>query len=416
AIEAYDLFILTNDSISRQQNSLGISRLEMQYDFEKKADRMNEEQLKKDLKVQEERQKHKNVLFVVIGGLILAVCFSGFLYQRFKIIQKQKSIIEKQKEEVELQRTEAIKQKEVADSQRIIAEELKLLSEEQRRFVEEKNKEVTDSITYASRIQYAMLTSEEYIRKNFCDLRDGADYFIYYQPRNIVSGDFYWALSIAPIPGWDMRRTKKSLPEGKERSNIFYLCTADCTGHGVPGAFMSLLNISFLNENVIERNIRMPDDILNQQRKEIIKALNPTGAEDSKDGMDCVLCAFDFNKMVLHFSAANNPLWIVRNQQLTEYKADKMPVGKYNDEDKEFKSTCIDIEKGDIVYMFTDGFADQFGGPKGKKFKYKQLEELLVINCLLPMEEQKNIMYKKLEEWKEGLDQVDDVLLIGMRI
>ena len=227
-------------------------------------------------------------------------------------------------------------------------------------------------------------------------------FFILYKPKDIVSGDFYYALA------------HKTTTSPNEK---FYLCTADCTGHGVPGAFMSMLNISYLDESIIEKNITHPHEVLDHIRTEIISSLNPEGSEEeSKDGMDCVLCAFDFEKMVLEFAAANNPVWIVRDGKLTEYKADKMPVGKYNDEMKPFTLQQVPLQKGDIVYTFTDGYADQFGGPKGKKFKYKQLEELLMANHTKPLDDQKKILNERFEEWKGNLEQVDDVLVIAIRV
>jgi len=231
---------------------------------------------------------------------------------------------------------------------------------------------------------------------------DNKQFFILYKPKDIVSGDFYYALS---------HKTTDSPVEK------FYMCTADCTGHGVPGAFMSMLNISYLNESIIEKNISKPSKVLDHIRTEIISSLNPEGSEEeSKDGMDCVLCAFDFENMELEYAAANNPLWLYRDGKLTEYKADKMPVGKYNDEMKPFTSNIVKLQPGDIVYTFTDGYADQFGGPKGKKFKYKQLEEKILEYASLPMDDQKQRLNDTIESWKGNLEQVDDILVIGIKI
>jgi len=227
-------------------------------------------------------------------------------------------------------------------------------------------------------------------------------FFILYRPKDIVSGDFYHALA--------HRHT------GSNRE-IFYMCTADCTGHGVPGALMSMMGISHLNESIIEKNLIRPNEILDNVRKGIIASLNPEGSEEeSKDGMDCVLCAYDFENMTLEFACANNPLWLVRDGAVTEYAPDKMPVGKYGEEMKPFSLQKIDLKKGDVIYTFTDGYADQFGGPKGKKFKYKQLQEKLLSNCSLPMEDQKRILESTLDEWRGNLEQVDDILVIGVRI
>lgn len=233
-------------------------------------------------------------------------------------------------------------------------------------------------------------------------LTETRNFFILYKPKDIVSGDFYYALSHKPPGG-----TKE----------IFYICTADCTGHGVPGAFMSMLGISSLNKSIIEKNILKPNLILDNMRTEIIASLNPEGSEEeSKDGMDCVLCAYDFEGMKLEFAAANNPLWLVRDGQLTEYKPDKMPVGKYSEDHAPFTLQTIDLKKGDIIYTFTDGYADQFGGPKGKKFKYKQLEEKLLEISPKSLEEQKAILEETFNKWKGNLEQVDDICVIAIKI
>ncbi|MCC7302889.1 MAG: serine/threonine-protein phosphatase [Bacteroidia bacterium] len=227
-------------------------------------------------------------------------------------------------------------------------------------------------------------------------------FFILYKPKDIVSGDFYHALA----------HKHDSIDH-----ELFYLCAADCTGHGVPGALMSMIGISNLNESIIEKKLIHPSDILNNTRKGIIAALNPEGSEEeSKDGMDCVLCCFDFKNMKLEFAAANNPLWHVRDGQLTEYKPDKMPVGVHGEDMKPFTLQKIDLRKGDIIYLFTDGYADQFGGDKGKKFKYKQLQEKLMSIHTLPMEDQKKILDETFEKWRGNLEQVDDVCVIGVRI
>jgi serine phosphatase RsbU (regulator of sigma subunit) len=227
-------------------------------------------------------------------------------------------------------------------------------------------------------------------------------FFILYKPKDIVSGDFYYA--------------QAHKPKGS-KNELFYICTADCTGHGVPGALMSMVGISRLNESIIEKGLIHPNEILDNMRNGIISSLNPEGSEEeSKDGMDCVLCVYDFENGTMEFAAANNPLWHVRDGKVTEYKPDKMPVGKYGEEMKPFTLHKIELQKGDIIYTFTDGYADQFGGPKGKKFKYKQLEELLLKNCHLPMDVQKEKLNHEFESWKGNLEQVDDICVIGIKI
>ncbi|HXU28706.1 MAG TPA: tetratricopeptide repeat protein [Bacteroidia bacterium] len=361
AYEYYMLYKQYGDSVLNDEGIEKRKELEMNFTFEKEREKQQLEEDKKDVIRAEEKKRGAIYIAISIGGIILSVFIALIIFRNYKRSQRAHAIISKQKNEIE----------------------------KQKHFVEEKNKEVMDSIHYAKRIQRALLTSENYFKKYV------NDFFILYKPKDIVSGDFYWALNL---------------------NNKFYLATADCTGHGVPGAFMSLLNISFLNEVIIEKKITRPDLILDEIRNDIIKALNPEGIEKAKDGMDCSLCCFDFEKMELTVAAANNPVWILRNNILMEIKPDKMPVGMYADEVKPFSLEIFKIEKGDIIYTFTDGYADQFGGPKGKKFKYRQLEEKLIANCNKPMAEQKEILSDTFDKWKEGLEQIDDVLLIAVKV
>ncbi|MES2762835.1 MAG: SpoIIE family protein phosphatase [Bacteroidota bacterium] len=259
----------------------------------------------------------------------------------------------------------------------------------QKDIIEEKQKEILDSIAYAKRIQFSLLASENLLKNNL------PEYFVLFKPKDVVSGDFYWATPT---------------PDG------FIYITADCTGHGVPGAFMSLLNISKLNQVINENKITRPDLILNNVRAEIIQVLNAEGSEESKDGMDAVLCKLDLVNMKLQYAAANNSFYIIRDKQLLTCKADKMPVGKGHDDSISFTFNEVELKKGDAVYTFTDGYADQFGGQKGKKFRYKQLEDILVSICHLPAKEQLAVLEQKFEDWKGDLDQVDDVLVMGIKV
>jgi len=404
ALIHYKKSVALKDTIFSQENKKQLVRKEMNYEFEKKTAEINAENEKQQAIAAEKNRNQKIIIWSVISGLLLVLVFAGFVFRSLRVTRKQKNIIELQKNEVS-------KQKDVADSQRIIAESLREVSEKQKELVEEKQKEIIQSITYAKRIQTALLTSNEYIKEHL-----PAEHFILFKPKDIVSGDFYWAISTPPLPGWDMGTNKVKLPSDSKRKNTFYMMTADCTGHGVPGAFMSMLNISYLHENIVERGVRLPHDILNSQRKEIIQALNPVGStEESKDGMDCTLCVYDFDKMLLHFAAANNPLYLIRNRELTEYKADKMPVGKYHETMAPFSLQTITLQKGDIVYTSTDGFADQFGVNGKKLMKKKFKEELLKIHQL-PMNEQKEYLNNFFENWKGTNEQVDDVCVIGVRI
>ena len=280
----------------------------------------------------------------------------------------------------------------LAESERILEQKVIERTEEvvrQRHIVEEKHKEITDSINYAERIQRSFLATKELLDENL------KDHFVFFKPKDIVSGDFYFAEKLT--------------------NNSFLLATADSTGHGVPGAIMSLLNITSL-EKAIE-NQDQPSDILNTTRKIIIERLKKDGsAEGGKDGMDCSVICFDFKKKKIIVSAANNPVWIVRGSETIEIKPDKMPVGKHDKQDVSFTQQTIDIKKGDVIYTLTDGFSDQFGGSLGKKFMSKKLRELLSKNAHLPMEEQRSILENTFISWVGDLEQIDDVTLIGVRV
>ena len=261
----------------------------------------------------------------------------------------------------------------------------------QNEVLEEKNREIMDSITYAKRIQNTLLASETLLKENL------PEYFILYKPKAVVSGDFYWASKVS--------------------DTNFLLLTGDCTGHGVPGAFMSLLNMSVLREIIMGQNIYRPDQILNLQRDTIINALNSDAAADqSRDGMDCVLCSFDFTTRKVQFSCANNPIWILRGNEIITFKRDKQPIGLHVGNPKDYTLQTFDLHVGDIVYTFTDGFADQFGGPRGKKFKYGQLKKQFISINKQSMSQQKSILENTFNTWKGSLEQVDDVLVIGIKI
>lgn len=268
---------------------------------------------------------------------------------------------------------------------------------EQKELIEEKQKEIVDSINYAKRIQTAMLASEQLFKKSL------KNYFLLFEPKDIVSGDFYWA---------------SPLSDGR-----FVLVTADSTGHGVPGAMMCMLNISCLNEAVNERKYTNPADILGHARQRIISSLAEDGSEEGgKDGMDCSVTIFDFKSKTLTFAAANNPVWIIRNHtetnvpELLELKPDRMPVGKHAKDNVPFTEKTFELKAGDMVYTLTDGYCDQFGGPRHKKFTYRRLKEILLKIASSPSNEQKKILHDTLNDWRGSNEQVDDILLIGVKI
>jgi ligand-binding sensor domain-containing protein/serine phosphatase RsbU (regulator of sigma subunit) len=256
--------------------------------------------------------------------------------------------------------------------------------------VEEAHKDMRDSIFYAKRIQSAVIPSEEDLKK----LLPGS--FILFKPKDIVSGDFYWLT---------------------EKEDYIFYAVADCTGHGVPGGFMTMLGNGLLNEIVNEHHVTEPAEILNKLRDKIITSLKQTGKSgENKDGMDIVLFRINKKTNELCYAAANNGFIIVNNGIATEYNGDKQPVGIYGDEIKPFRQFNVQLHKGDSLYSFTDGYPDQFGGPKGKKFKYKALNELLVSIAHLDGYYQQEKLEAAFNAWRGDLEQVDDVCIIGIKI
>jgi serine phosphatase RsbU (regulator of sigma subunit) len=296
-----------------------------------------------------------------------------YIYRGYKIKKEANIKLEEKNRTITQQRDEIEKQRDLAASQR-----------DQ---IAYQKKHITDSIMYAKRIQTALIPSLELFS-------DKLDHFVLYKPLDIVSGDFYWV---------------------SNKGDIQVIIAADCTGHGVPGAFMSMLGVTMLNEIVNGKHITQPDIILGTLRSEIVKALQQSVDEDRvKDGMDIAVCTVDFKEGLLWYAGANNPLYLVRDKELFHYRADKMPASiHYNMQP--FTLHRIELKKGDSFYIFSDGYADQFGGPKQKKFMTMQLKEKVVELSGVPMIEQGVKLSETFEEWKGEGPQIDDVTLIGVR-
>lgn len=293
-----------------------------------------------------------------------------------EIVEKNEELLQKQ-EEILAQRDEIVKQKNKAELQR---DEIAL-----------QKKEMTDSILYASRIQKAILPPKDNIKQAI------PQHFVLYLPRDIVSGDYYWF---------------------HQRGNKAIIVAADCTGHGVPGAFMSMLGSAFLSEIVTKQKKILPaNEILNQLRHNVISTLHQTGGEnETKDGMDIAICIIDYDKSNIEYSGAFNSLYLIRNNEMIEYKADRMPIGVSFNQDRPFTSTFVDFQKDDSFYIFSDGFIDQFGGPDGKKFKSRQFKNLIMTLQETPMELQELLLHDTLLEWRGDIEQIDDILVIGFKI
>jgi len=261
---------------------------------------------------------------------------------------------------------------------------------EKKEEIEEKNKDIMDSIQYAQRIQEALLTPGDYIDKLF------PERFVLFLPRDIVSGDYYWMTEV---------------------NNKVICVAADCTGHGVPGAFMSMLGMAFLNEIIGKGKSIHANEILNDLRAMVISSLRQTGQTgENQDGMDLALYILDPENKKLEFAGANNPLFLYRDNELFVTKADKMPIGISSRADESFTNHIIDVKKGDLLYTFSDGYPDQFGGPKEKKFMIKNFKQLLADNLHKPMDEQKQVLEDTLNEWMANTEQVDDILVIGVKV
>jgi len=363
-----DKTIAIIDSLNSEKG-LQLSReLETQYESAKKELQLQKQALELEASELTTRTKNRQLLFGAIALLAIAV-FAAFAFINFIKVKKFNRIINQQKLEVELQKDEISHQKEL---------------------IEEKQKEIIDSITYARRIQQAVLTGHD-VWNNI-----SKDHFILFKPKDIVSGDFYWAYN---APG-----------------NISIFALADCTGHGVPGGFMSMLGNSFLNEIIVENKIYKANEILNKLRKKIIFALEQEGNKENKDGMDISLCVYDKEKLTIEFAGANNPLLYSGSDGLEEIKADRMPVGLYAGEMAPFNSTVFNVGKGDILYLITDGFSDQFGGPRDKKFTLKQLKETLLTIKTETLSQQRVILNETITSWQKELEQIDDISVIGIQI
>lgn len=332
---------------------------------------------------------YKYPVLVFLFFLIWIVIEGIFYWERF--IKAQNLIIEGQKIEIELRNKDLEEQKEEIISQRDEIEAQRDLVVSQMNTISHQKKELTDSIQYAYKIQCALLPPEHYINQCL------PDSFILYLPKDVVSGDFFFV---------------------EQTCGKTIVAAVDCTGHGVPGAMMSVIGYNLLNHAVKVNKIYKPSDILGFLDVGVTEILRQVHNESGvKDGMDLSIVCIDNQAHTFEYAGAYNSIYYVHNKQLSEIKADKLPIG-VNEEGiaDVYTNHSIPVVKGDMVYLLSDGYADQFGGPQGKKFKYKQLEELLIEVCEEPVDIQKQLINKKYFDWKGNEDQVDDVLLLGIRV
>lgn len=374
SLNMYKLYIRMRDSLINEDTHRATIHQQAQYKYTKQKaidDAAHEKQIAIE---QQKEEKQKVVIYAITAGLILVVGFLIFAYNRLQITGKQKRIIEEQKNVVE----------------------------RAKQLLEEKNKETHDSITYAKRIQTAILPSGRLFKSLL------PESFVLYKPKDIVAGDFYWIDQV---------------------NDTILLAAADCTGHGVPGAMVSVVCNYALNRSVREFNLTDPGQILNKTREIVISEFEKSD-EDVKDGMDISLCSINLKKNELKWAGANNPLWIINSERHEcpegtipfggelggfEVKPNKQPIGKYTNP-QPFKTHAIQLNSNDILFLFTDGYKDQFGGPSGKKFKASKLKELLCSIQNNTMDKQEELIDHAFMEWKGDFEQVDDVCLIGIKI
>ncbi len=406
AYEYQGMYMHLKDSLFGADQAKKLTQLEMQYEFDQ-AQKAREFEYQKAQMEQEARlEKEREYRYYAIAGAGILLILFFFVYRNYRNKKKANELLTQQKVEIE-SKNEALES---------ANKEITL----QKSLIEEKNKDITDSIKYAKRIQDSILPTAAVTQQHL------PDHFIYYQPKDIVSGDFYW-LKRLNSPG-------------------VLFAAADCTGHGVPGALVSVVGVNALNRCVNEFGLTQPAQILDKLTAIVESAFDQSGSE-VRDGMDIALCSVsprdktaevypENAHLMLQYSGANNPLYLVRadgekgvrmgNTQLIpsvqsttsllyEIKGNKQPIGKHTNREP-FTNYLIPLVPGDTIYLFSDGYADQFGGEKGKKFKYTNFKQLLLAIQGKPMEEQRQILQREFEQWKGDLEQVDDVCVIGVRV
>lgn len=386
ATKYFDKVLALKDSLFGREKEKETGKLEAQFEYDKKLMEQHSRHEKEQAIAEEQNKREKYVIASVSLGLVAVLALLLVIFRRFRITNEQKKVIEEQKKEVDtaydkLNSTHAL--------------------------LQEKDKDITDSIAYARKIQSAILPSEEQLKDSL------GNCFILYKPRDVVSGDFYWCHTA---------------------ENKVVFAVVDCTGHGVPGAFMSMIGNSVLNQVVIENNNFNSAEILNKVRNNLLKQLQQKGQEAvSRDGMDMALCVWDKIKNTLQYSGANSSLYMVRKNinsnatpnpkmrvhgsDMLELLADKQPIG-YQEGRMEttFTSQTLNLQKGDCIYITSDGYQDQFGGEKNKKFTSRALRNLLVSINNQPVIEQKNILDTTIEKWKNTYAQTDDICVMGIKI
>ncbi len=369
------------DSLFTIEKNKEFTKLETQYQIKNKQQEIEKQQaiIKKKEAIAEKNRMQRNFMF---GGIILMVLLLGVVIYSYLQKKKDNAIISEKNQNLEIANTEIMAQRDEIEAQRDLVDM-------QKQQIEYIHGELKDSITYGKRIQESLLPSIDFLKSFF-----EGNYFVFFRPRDVVSGDFYWT---AQVDEWR------------------FFTVADCTGHGVPGAFMSMLGISLLNEIVREKNIRSTAELLNILFSRLSQNLHQRQNENSvKDSIDIAFCAWNTKTNELQFSGINNPLYFLRNNQLKVIQPTKM-INIQSIQDKAIALENLTLQKGDIIVMSTDGYIDQFGGEKGKKFKKENFLNLIYSLTNYPISEHQKIMEKRFLEWKGTQNQIDDVCVMGVK-
>ncbi|MBK7667390.1 MAG: SpoIIE family protein phosphatase [Sphingobacteriaceae bacterium] len=354
AYEYYNTYIILRDSMNRQLFSANLNDVQNGYELDKKEASIK--QLTQNNEIQELKAKQNNFVLLGVGVVLLIIIVIAYL------LYKQN------------------RQKNAAN----------LLLKEQNTIISQKKQEIDHSIQYAKGIQIALLPDINDIRTYF------PESFIYYLPKDVVSGDFYWFHKVG---------------------DYFYCVAADCTGHGVPGALMSIVSMDKIIQAIFEKKLFEPSDILKFLNVEIKNALKQhNDASKQRDGLDIALIRINTKTNTLDFSAANRPLYIISNKVLSEHKADKVAIAGFTPDNYDFKQLSIKLNKDDCLYIASDGYADQFGGNEGKKFMTKNFKSLLQSSSSKDMKTQETEVINSHTGWKGNYEQVDDILVIGIKI
>jgi serine phosphatase RsbU (regulator of sigma subunit)/Tfp pilus assembly protein PilF len=350
-----ELYSDIKDSLFNDNSSKQIAEMQSKYESEKKQNEI--EMLTKNGEIKElQLNKNKLWMLMLCVAVLLILALAALFYVRWQMKQRSHKLLQHQNNEITLQK-----------------------------------KEITDSINYAKRIQESILPPEDVWSAIL------PDSFIFYRPKDIVSGDFYWI---------------------EQKGDVVCFAAVDCTGHGVPGALMSVVGFNLLTQAINEVNLVKPSEILKHLDAGVTKTLRQSEeGKGVKDGMDLSICSLNRKTLQLEYAGAFNSLYYISDGILTEIKADKFPIGVNTDGKVDnYTNHVVQLKKGDCVYLYSDGYADQFGGPKGKKFKYNQLKEMLCMVSVLPVDEQRSRLEAAFDEWKGGLEQIDDVLIIGVQV